>query len=180
MLRSINAIMGYRIVARDDEFGDVKDFYFDDWTWTVRYLVLDTGRWLPGRRVLLSPLALREPDWNRPVLPVALTRQQIESSPPISEDVPVSRESEALLAKYYGWMPYWESLPLPEHLSKSYARESRAESRQQVEAIIDSTLRSFGEVKGYEIAASDGELGSVADFIVETNDWVLYPFKAGK
>jgi len=173
MLRSINAILGYKIAASDAEFGDVEDFYFDDWTWTVRYLVLDTGRWLPGRLVLLAPEVLGEPDWNRPVLPVSLTREQIENSPPVSAQAPVSRESEALLARYYGWATYWETDLVPENLRSSYAAEGTARGRRQLEGIVDSTLRSLEETEGYKAVGTDAKVGRVEDFIVETSNWII-------
>jgi len=159
MLRSMNGILGYKVAAGDDEFGKVEDLYFDDWAWTIRYLVMDTGRWLSGRRVLLAPEALGEPDWDRSVLPVCLTRDQIEGGPPVSAVAPVSREAETLLAKYYGWVMYWEPNLVPEQLRDTYA--------------ADSDLRSIDEVRGYKVVALDSEVGNVADFIADTDDWSI-------
>jgi hypothetical protein len=173
MLRSLNGTLGYKIGAEDDEFGKVADFYFDDFAWVIRYLVVDTGRWLPGRRVLINPGELGQPDWNRPVLPVSLTREQIEQGPPVSAEAPVSRESELLLAKYYGWSAYWQTEPLPERLGRSYAQEATADTREQIERQADSRLRSVREVEGYAIKAQDGDIGRVADAIAETTDWAI-------
>jgi hypothetical protein len=171
MLRSLNGMLGYQIGAEDDEFGEVSDFYFDDFGWGVRYLLVDTGRWLPGRRVLISPTELGTPQWDRSVLPVSLTREQIENSPPIASDAPVSRESEMLLARHYGWAAYWESLP--ERLGESYAREATADARELMERHANSQLRSAREVEGYSIIAADGEIGQAADLIVEADDWII-------
>jgi hypothetical protein len=76
MLRSVKDLRGYIIGAIDGEIGQVHELYFDDQSWIVRYLVVDTGTWLPGRRVLLSPMALGQPDWETHVLPVGLTRSR--------------------------------------------------------------------------------------------------------
>jgi hypothetical protein len=173
MLRSLRKILGYRVAARDDEFGEVIDLYFDDAAWTVRYLAVDTGQWLPGRRVLLSPAAIHEPDWDHARLPVSLSRQQIEHGPSIRDDAPVSRESEALLADYFGWARYWEGTSLPAHLSRSYVSEGKAERRRETGGVVDRHLRSVEEVKGYQVFAVDGDLGDVADFIADMDDWVI-------
>lgn len=173
MLRNVNGIRGYRIGAEDGVFGKVADLYFDDFTWVVRYLVVDTGRWLPGRRVLISPAALGPADWTRAMLNVSLTREQIEHSPPISADVPVSRESEALLAEYYGWAAYWERAPLAEPLAERYIDEADGGPREQVLRHIDSRLRSVRAIEGYAIAAQDGKIGRLDDAVVETDGWTI-------
>ncbi|MFW6154774.1 MAG: PRC-barrel domain-containing protein [Planctomycetota bacterium] len=173
MLRNVNGILGYRIGAEDDVFGKVADVYFDDYTWVVRYLVIDTGRWLPGRRVLISPAALGPAEWTRAMLQVSLTREQIEHSPPIAADAPVSRESEALLAEYYGWAAYWKRAPMAEPLAERYLDESNGGPREQVARHVDSHLRSLHEIEGYALAARDGRIGRVADAVVETEGWTI-------
>src|SRR4249920_3124468 len=91
MLRSIKELYGNKLGAPDGEIGHVKDFYFDDQNWAIRYLVVDTGTWLPGRQVLLSPYSLGRLDQVERVLRVNLTRKQIENSPSIETHKPVSR-----------------------------------------------------------------------------------------
>src|SRR5687767_10499755 len=107
MLRSVNSLRGYAIQATDGEIGHVDQFYFDDGTWTIRYLVADTGGWLIGRRVLISPIALGDTDWQEQRLHVKLTRSQVENSPDIETDKPVSRQQEVGYFQYYGWPYYW-------------------------------------------------------------------------
>src|SRR2546423_6965362 len=108
MLRKTKDLKGARLTARDGEIGQVKDFYFDEQTWTVRYLVADTGRWLPKRQVLLSPFAVKRIE-TRPQANVVLdlSKQQIENSPSIEEHRPVSRRYEGEDMQYYGWAQYW-------------------------------------------------------------------------
>ncbi len=107
MLRKAEALYKYTLGAVDGEIGKVKDFYFDDRTWTVRYLVADTGSWLEERLVLISPYALVSVDEEREIITTNLTRKQIENSPPADSDKPVSRQFEALYYEYYGWPAYW-------------------------------------------------------------------------
>ena len=103
MLRNVKDLRGYRIRASDGVIGKVDDFYFDDETWAIRYLVVDTGTWLSGRKVLISPIALGHAGWMGRQLPVALTRAQVERSPDIDTKKPVSRQHEAQYLGYYGY-----------------------------------------------------------------------------
>src|ERR1039458_6511374 len=108
MLQNINELYGNRLAASDGDIGHVKDFYFDDKTWVIRYLVADTGSWLTGRLVLLSPHAFGCLDQDKKVLLVNLTRKQIENSPSIDSHKPVSRQYEVEYYRYYGWPAYWQ------------------------------------------------------------------------
>ena len=108
MLRSIKQLYGNRLGASDGEIGHVKDFYFDDQNWAIRYLVADTGTWLPGRMVLLSPHSLGTLDQPEKILRVNLTRKQIEDSPAIETHKPVSRQFEEKYYRYYRWPFYWQ------------------------------------------------------------------------
>src|SRR5471030_1507495 len=108
MLLNLKTISGHRLAATDGDIGHIKDFYFDDNTWAVRYLVVDAGSWLVGRQVLLSPFAFGRFDLVAKVLPVCLTKQQIENSTPIDTHRPVSRQYEENYYGYYGWPAYWQ------------------------------------------------------------------------
>ena len=108
MLQSIKQLYGVKLSASDGEIGHVKDFYFDDQNWAIRYLVVDTGSWLPGRQVLLSPHSLGRLDQGEKVLRVNLTRKQIENCPSIESHKPVSRQYEEEYYRYYGWPYYWQ------------------------------------------------------------------------
>jgi hypothetical protein len=163
MLRTIKDLRGYTIRATDGDVGKVREFYFDDRFWTIRYLVADTGNWLVDRLVLLSPVSLGDPDWEERVFPVSLTREQVEGSPRISTDRPVSRQMEIDLHGYYGWPPYWHA-PAYIAAAQTIASEERTG---------DPHLRSTREVIGYRIQATDGEMGHVDDFIVEDDIWIL-------
>ncbi len=58
MLRNAKDLHGFKIRATDGELGTVDQLYFDDETWAIRYLMVETGGWLGGRRVLISPISV--------------------------------------------------------------------------------------------------------------------------
>lgn len=177
MLRSLKEILAYRLAATDREIGKVGDFYFDDQNWAVRYLVADTGRWLPGQRVLIAPASIGEPDWEKYRVPIDLTAEQIENSPGIRSDQPVSRQHEHELAVYYGWIPYWGPLgmpvgaPGPAAVAMGRKPAAAPTGGPGVGIMEDVHLRSVREVLGYHIQARPDKVGHVEDFIVQTEDW---------
>ncbi|MFP4053476.1 MAG: PRC-barrel domain-containing protein [Phycisphaerae bacterium] len=181
MLRSLNEILEYRLQATDDKIGRVKDFFFDDHSWVVRYLVADTGTWLRGRMVLISPESFQEPNWSEHTVPVNLTTQQIERSPSVASDQPVSRQKEIEVTGYYRWPMYWTHLgvpavgAMPVGVAPRGAKDARKVSQTpQVETAVargEPTLRSFEEVSGYHIQAVDDEIGHVEDLVADTDGW---------
>jgi len=175
MLRSMRGIFGYKIQAKDGELGKVDDFFFDDVLWVVRYLVVKTGGWLSGRKVLIIPSDFKDPNWESQTMFVDLTKEQIEKSPEIDFDKPVSRQKEKELYRYYRWSPYWTGdvsgiapvPPVPPPVP-SEIEEKKKEKEEE-----DTHLRSSKEVTGYRIQATDGEIGHVDDFIVDDLVWVI-------
>jgi hypothetical protein len=163
VLRSIKDLRSYTIRAIDGDIGKVREFYFDDRFWAIRYLVADTGNWLVDRLVLLSPYSLGNPDWEENVFPVRLTKKQVEGSPRISTDQPVSRQMEVDLHGYYGWPPYWGAA----------AYIAAAQMSDQDKSEGDPHLRSTREVIGYRTQATDGEIGHIDDFVVDDGAWVI-------
>jgi hypothetical protein len=177
MLRRCQTLLGYHLGATDGEIGAARDFYFDDQNWTVRYLVADTGYWLTGRLVLISPHALKEPDDTKKLLPVYLTRKQIEDSPPITADQPVSRQYEREFYRYYGWPFSWAGPALwgpgPYPIYYAPIQERQEPSAETANEEGDPHLRSVQEITGYHLQARDGELGQVDDFIIDDKDWAI-------
>jgi hypothetical protein len=177
MLTKLMNAIGFRIEATDGAIGEVRDFYFDEETWTIRYLVADTSRWLPGKRVLIAPEAFDELNWAMGRFPVKLTQDQVRNSPDIAEDLPVSRQWETDLHNYYGWIPYWDLYPIGHEpmLRVPPAPEPERPAVSSRREHNDPHLRSMREVRGYEIAASDGKAGQVEDFVAGTDSWkILY------
>jgi len=176
MLRSLKDIMGYHIAASDGELGSVRDFYFDDQEWVIRYLVADTGRWLPGRQVLLSPVSVAGLEWASRRMKIALTKDQIEKSPAINEDEPVSRQAERDLVAHFDWPTYWGAAPHGPATASPHRSGDTSQAvaeRRVTQQSTDPCLRSVDEVTGYHIQAKDGEIGHVEDFITEDDLWAL-------
>ncbi|MEO8037356.1 MAG: PRC-barrel domain-containing protein [Betaproteobacteria bacterium] len=191
MLRSTKDLQNYAIGATDGNVGQVKDFYFDDQAWVIRYLVVDTGSWLSSRKVLISPISLKSPDWAARTLPAAITREQVKNSPDYDSEKPVSRQHEMQYLGYYGYPYYWGGigmwgegvypyamLPGNAHtgldrgeLEAAEAAYSRAE--QEHHRNDDPHLRSCQAVIGYHIDAEDGEIGHVEDMIFDEDTWAI-------
>lgn len=161
MLRRLSLLRGIAIQAKDSEIGTIRDAYFDDQQWTIRYFVADTGTWLPGRKVLLSPAAVRSVAPAGERILFDLTRQQIENSPSVDEHQPVSRQHEIDVVGYYGWPAYWGAPAQP-----MYETPQMAATKAQ-----DAHLRSCSEVINYTIHAQDGDLGHVEDFLLDDETW---------
>jgi len=183
MLRNLNSLLGYTIHATDGEIGKIDDFYFDDARWVVRYVVVDTGTWLTGRSVLLAPAALGKPDTERKVVPVSLTRQQVEQSPDIDTDKPITRQQEEELRRHFGWANYWYADPLlgdPTFTTGAMPMSAAGMAAMAEEAAPapseqpgDPHLESTRDVVGYHIHAVGGQIGHVEDFVVDDQSWVI-------
>ena len=179
MLLNIKTLYGHQLAASDGDIGHVKDFYFDDVTWVVRYLVAETGNWLSGRPVLLSPHAFGLIEEDRKRMLVSLSREQIENSPPIESHQPVSREYEADYHRYYRWPAYWADGALSESTDTPAGVPT---SRDALDAPQpqphphrgDRHLNSTHAVNGYAIRARDGILGHVTGFVVDDRSWVIH------
>jgi hypothetical protein len=180
MLQSIKQLHGNKLGASDGDIGHVKDFYFDDQSWVVRYLVADTGSWLPGRQVLLSPHAFGSLHQDGKALQVKLTRKKIKESPAIESHKPVSRQHEEEYHRYYGWPAYWlgdgmwgmGGASILETPQKTPQGESSAANGSQPKN-ADAHLRSTQAVSGYHVQATDGIIGHVCDFMMDDKSWVI-------
>ncbi len=180
MYRSLEELRGYEVHATDGVIGKVKDMFFDDSGWEVRWLVVDTGNFLPGRKVLVPPSEVDKPDWESQLFPVDLTKQQIKESPTIDDKKPVSRQQEFQLTKFFGWHPYWVRGPLegavPPQDEPGGATDQPPHDdveTPEVEPSSESHLRSIDEVRGYHIQAEDGDVGHIQDFIVNDDKWSI-------
>ncbi len=196
MLNAVSSLKGFDIQAKDGSLGTVSDFLFDDSTWRVRWMVVDTGRWLSGRKVLVHPSAVISAEYGLRDLNVALTKDQVQNSPEIREDRPVSQQMQSDLYSYYGGDPLWggglfgggmyggsmyggyggggmgaiaSPLSAPAYFGTAAVRE---EERGEPDAEAgDPHLRSSAEVTGYHVHATDGDLGHVQDFLIDNASW---------
>jgi len=169
-------LRGDKLAALDGDIGHLQDFYFDDNIWVVRYAVADTGSWLPGRLVLLSPHAFGELDQREKTLHVNLRKMQIEGSPPIESHKPVSRQDEVEYFRYYGWPAYWAGdamwgkggLPVLVPPAEAEGKTERIYYHRD-----DKHLHSTQDVIGYPIQAVDGVIGQVSSFLVDDRSWAI-------
>jgi hypothetical protein len=169
----------FAIHATDGELGTVNQLYFDDETWAIRYLMVDTGGWLSGRRVLISPFSIIRTDWDAKRLDVALTKEQVENSPNIDTHRPVSRQHEAGYLEYYGFPYYWGGPFLwgtayyPSGMAVSPTPSAETMAERVGRESTNSHLRSTEAVTGYYIHAEDGEIGHVSGFVVDEETWAI-------
>jgi uncharacterized protein YrrD len=157
MLRSLNTVVGSAIVATDGDIGKVFNFLVEDISWRIAYLVVETGGWLRKKRVLLSPDALRDAAWDRKVLSVNLTVEQVQDSPDVDTDQPVSKQQEMALSKYYGWSSLVKvpAEPLEDLMTG------------------DPHLRSCRELVGYRVSCEGEPLGEVEEFLFDDKTWTI-------
>jgi len=192
MLHTVKELTGLGVAARDGDLGKVKDAYFDDERWVIRHLVIDAGGWLTDRKVLVSPRAVRGVDWDGERIAVDLTKQQIEDSPGIDTDRPVSRQHEIDYHRYFGYPNYWEGANLwgatmapypwvgtsvdplvpPAPVDPAVARELQGRADEEMND-ADVHLRSCDEVIGYDIVATDGSIGEANDFVFDDESFAI-------
>ena len=189
MIHAARHLEGIEIKARDGALGSVKDLYFDDQMWSVRYFVVATGSWLSGRKVLLSAARLTFSGADERQLSIDATQEQVRNSPSIDTDRPVSRQQEEAMHTYYGWPYYWGTAPfagggfgsmamgnvapmvLPPAVEPEQSSDRPPDTPADERSKHDSHLRSMHEVRGYRIAARDGSIGEVEDLLIDDADW---------
>ena len=159
MLQDHKHLIGMTIEASDGDIGHVRDFYFDDEAWVIRYLVVETGSWLSHRKVLVSPIAMGTPNWSSKTLPARITRQQVRNGPGFDTEHCVSRQHELLFCDYYGYPYYWGYWDLWGTERSAYEPDRRRDT--------DPQLRSCTAVTGYHIHAVDGDIGHVLGMLVD-------------
>lgn len=190
MLRNSKDLEGCAIGASDGRIGEVKDLYFDDDAWVIRYLVVSTGAWLSNRKALISPYAIGQPQWAEKILPASLTKEQVKNSPDIDTDKPISRQHEVQYLKYYRYPSYWGGVglwgvgPNPNMLpmnsgfdwSSDQYRQTLAERDREETGLRrhdDPHLRSCNAVMKYHIRATDGDIGHVLGLLVDDETWAI-------
>jgi hypothetical protein len=182
-----SALKGYAIEASDGRIGTIKTFLFDDTTWKIRWLVIDTGNWLTRRQVLVHPSAIGMPDHERQNLPVRLSKAQVEMSPDIEQDRPVTMQMQSDLYGYYGWDPYWgPNFYDPAgfgigpgamfNRGRSYPGGDAAQEAETLQMSSDDGdphLRDMTAIRGYHIHATDGSIGHVENFLLDDAAWAI-------
>jgi hypothetical protein len=186
-MQVISALKGFMIEANDGRIGTVVDFLYDDALWRVRWLVVDCGTWLPGRKVLIHPSAILRNDLEQQRFLVTLTKAQVEKSPKLADDQPVSQQMENRLYTYYGWDPLWCGPYLSEtpgaiawpYMAPPYfgmGLDADEAHGKRVRHGSDPHVRSVNEVIGYHLQAVDGEIGHVENLMIDDGDWSIHYF----
>lgn len=173
MKLSLRSFTGFSLGASDGEIGSIKEVYFDDATWTVRYLIVKTGNWLSERVILISPQALTKLDYTQRTFHTNLSMKQVKDSPDIDTDKPVYRQEEAKLYDYFPWQPYWGFGVAGAGVLIPSVHALRENENRMDEPTQNSHLRSSKKVTGYHIHATDGELGHIEDFIINVDNWTI-------
>ena len=182
MLIKTKTLEGYKLDSRDGEIGRVREFYFDDRHWTIRYLVVETGTWLADRQVLLAPYALVAVNRETKDIVVDLTKKQIEDSPPLESHKPVSHQFEQAYYGYYGYLAYWggpyswgayPDFTRDRHVRALEEAHKKQNERTQREHGWDAHLRSTKDVSGHHLPALAGEVGHIKDFIIDDETWAI-------
>jgi hypothetical protein len=170
MLQSINAIIGCRLMGSDGELGKSADVYLDANEWMIRYFVVKTGSWLSRREVLVSPAVVERPDLEAGSLHVRMTEEEVKNSPESISDLPVSRQNEIELMRYYGWTRYGGPIGKPEE-GRGAGPSSETRWPKDAAADWDPHLRSVDHIQGYGIQAVDGLAGRLENLAFEEEDW---------
>jgi hypothetical protein len=177
VLRIIEPLGHYEIVAAREVIGMVEDFYFDVEQWTLRYFVVDTGTWVPGHKLLVSPIAVHHVNWPKREITVNLTNGQIRMCPSLDPVGPVTRQYEIAFNAHYGYTPYW---PGPGIWAGSAYPASLAVAGKPPRPVPiasnnpeSSHLRSANEVRSYHVHARDRDIGQVEEFLLDDETWTI-------
>jgi hypothetical protein len=172
MLKTLQSLRDFTLSAIDGEIGAVRDVFFDQEFWTVRYLVVNTSSWLLGRNVLLVPRSLGELDNFHRTISVDLTRQQVKDSPDVDTDQPISRIEEIKYHRYLGYPFYWGGIAGPLPAAIPAVPEPQFPAQEDVPSKTEEThLRSAKDLEGYTVDASDGEIGHVDELLITPGNW---------
>lgn len=172
MKRSLKQLIGFKIKATNGEKGNVLDFLFDEERWVIRYLEINLGSKFTDRKVLIGRTFLDKPEWDGYVFPINISISDIENAPELKEHLPVSIKYEEEFNKHYRIINYWD-LPVSAIATLYPPRPIKIPLKEINEKDLDTKLRSFNEVNGYDVHAIDGTIGHITDIIVDDFDWQI-------
>lgn len=171
MLTTLKHFKGYTVKAKNGVIGEVKDICFDDRHWIIRHFVIDTGTWLPGRQLLLSPAVLAQPNWSSRFFTIVLTKEQVKNSAGRDRKKLDDHKHKGTVDSNYKWPTYWTDSPLPGDISIHNLPLKSEPDPAETKAVF--YLRSMEEVIGYAIHTLDGEIGQAEDFVLEYTTWKI-------
>jgi len=172
MFNHLKTLQGYRLEAIDGPIGKVDEFYFDEKFWTIRYLVVNTGNWMSGRQLLISPHAIGEISPSEHQISIKLTKKQIVDSPFLAASQMISKEFEREYYEYYVWPIYWNGPYMwgaDPYLNKTTPIWAQQISHDEWEPHLFSTH----DISMFTIHSMDGEIGSIRDFLISDSTWTI-------
>jgi uncharacterized protein YrrD len=164
MKRSLKELTGYKLKTFDGQTAGIKDFLFDEKSWVIRYIEADFGSLFKSKKVLIPKAFFDIPKWDKKEFPIGLSKADIDRCPKIEDHLPVSKKYEEQIHKHYQLTPYWSGAVYTP-LVKSPPRNAVKEED------LDTLLRSFKEITGYHIRATDETIGHVDDLIIDDLNW---------
>jgi uncharacterized protein YrrD len=176
MLHLARKVFGASVLGTDGDIGTLEDFYFEEDRWTVRYLLVDTGKWFSGKRVLISPMSVRN-GWGRTGIRVGLTKEQVWNSPELKNGDALTRSSETHVLAYYGYPDYWGAASIWGNYDSPVAlvagEPTEATPAPPARGIDPDArhLRSIKRSTGYHLHARNGEIGHIDDFLIGEESW---------
>lgn len=179
MLHYASNIENYNLQATDGELGKVKNWYLDDLNWIIRYAAVDTRKWLPGRKVLISPSAIQTIDADNEEVRVRHDKDTVRDSPPLDETESINNDHEISLNEYYGWAPYWHGTDLWGQTSQPMLEEFRGgqtelttDKIEEISREREYTLRETDDIKNnFTVFARKEQLGVVDDLLIDEENW---------
>lgn len=183
MTTSLETLRGYHLKATDGVFGRIRDILFEEGPWTGRWIVADTGDWLFGRKVLLSPVSFFTPVEDEKTVPLRLSRKEIEAAPSLDEDAPISRTYEKTFYDHYMWPYYWMgegmwgNVTHPAYLFPTKNQVSEKLDTRTPEEKQDPPLRSGHELTKYRLMSGEDVLGYVEDVLLDPETWEVKYFQ---
>jgi PRC-barrel domain len=167
MFRGLEDLIGASVAATGGEIGRICNFLFDDQSWLVRYLVVDVGHWLARRKVVISVVAIDQPDWKTKTVRAHLTKEQVRNGPNVDSMKPVSRQQEIAMSEYFGWPAYWDNI-----VNEVFPASLIPAGREfPVRTEEDPHLRSVEDVIDYEIWANNHVMGKLQNLVVDDASW---------
>jgi hypothetical protein len=175
MIRSLGSLIGYSVRSLDDHQYRLYDVLFDDRRWVVRHLVVGSHDWLMGRKILISPRSIKEIDPARRVVIVRKSVQELEESPDIESDCPVSRQKDLEFKEQYGWLASmygvgFQAIPFAPRLFSTPQDGTISTMLEQA----DPHCRSLRVVGGYSVADEHHRIGAVETVMADDRTWKVH------